>query len=208
MKNLMRLMIALVLCLSAVSAFAAESPNAMKNILKDVTAEGAAVVTDEAALAKTIAFANEQLNAMAATLSEETGNKAYYTENASVQFKASESAAAEGKQNPLKDAVKVENLAIVPMRLTHVIPRKNEVTITLKDAPAAVKGLALNENEEIIALFTYEKYRMTYYSVIQFIEMKDAAGNAVYVLVIPGDIALDAANCIATVNFEKVTRNA
>ena len=94
-----------------------------------------------------------------------------------------------------------------PKKYANMIPRKNEVTITLKDAPAAVKGLALNENEEIIALFTYEKYRMTYYSVIQFVEMKDTAGNAVYVLVIPGDIALDAANCIATVNFEKVTRN-
>ena len=209
MKNLISLMLALALCLTAVSAFAAESPNAMKNLLKGVTAEGATVVTDEATLAQAITFANSQLNAMAAILSEKTGNKAYYTENAAVQFKASESAEAGKKQNPLKNAVKVENLAIVPMPLAQVIlNEKHEVRITLKDAPAAVKGLELNENEEITALFTYEKYGLTFFCVIEFAEVKDAAGNAAYVLVIPRDIALDASNCIATVNFEKVTWNA
>ena len=209
MKNLMCLILALVLCLTAVSAFAADSPNALKNLLKGVKAEGAAVVTDEAAFSKAIAFADNQLSAMAAILSEKTGNKAYYTENAAVQFKANESAEAGERQNPLKNAVKVENLAIVPMPLANVIlNEKHEVRITLQDAPAAVKGLKLNENEEIIALFTYEKYGLTFFCVIGFYEVKDEAGNAAYVLVIPGDIALDAANCIATVNFEKVTWNA
>ncbi len=207
MKKLISLVLALVLCLTAVSAFAAESPNALKDITEDAEAEGATIVTDEEVLAEAVEFANDQLEDMAATADEETGNKGYYTENSETVFKPSENATEEEKQDPLEEAVKVENLAIIPMPIADVEDNVEEVKITTKDAPAAVKDLQLEENEEIIALFVYEKDGVTYYSVIEFNEVKDEQGNVIgYEFVIPADIAADAVDCNATVNFEKITR--
>ncbi len=188
MKKLISLVLALVLCLTAVSVFAEVfSPNAEETF----------AISGDAAETDTAGITLQPVSAEAKEVVAEVVKEAYLPKTTFVDTKG------ETVENPLKDA-EPTNVAIVPMPSIDV--DENTVTAEIAEIitpiPTAIAEFLDENKDNIIIIFTYKVGDDFYSAVVEYELQKAADGTDEIVYKIPVEILKAAEGCPCFIDIE------